>query len=115
MSRVADRQLLADLIAQATVDQEQGLARWSKKLTALVDRAMGRMGHSPPCRVNLDGLRELIVEAIEQSTGVGVAEHYPLAFQTLDGKIYRFVTIEMREVHLDASPYVASVVVLHEE
>lgn len=113
ISRSAAVRLLGDVIAQAAVDQDQGLSAWSKKLRDLVDRTLVAMGVEPPNRVSLDGLIELF-EDIE-TPSIGDAHRYPIAFRTPAGVLLRFVTVEREAVAFGEEKYTAVVVSLHEE
>ncbi len=113
-TRNEDRRLLHDLIAQATVDNEQGRASYSKKLNALMDRVLSRMGHTGPSRVNLEGLEDLLTEAAEDEPGD--ARHFPLVFRTSHGVVWRWVTIDVEAVSaFGDEAYRAAVITLHEE
>lgn len=113
ISRSAAVRLLADVIAQSAVDQDQGRSTWSKKLRELVDQTLGAMGVEPPNRVNLDGLIELFEEI--ETPAIGDAHRYPIAFRTPAGVLLRFVTVEREAVVFGEEKYTAVVITLHEE
>lgn len=115
LNRAADRRLIGDLIAQAAVDQDQGLLQFSKKLERLIGAVMERLGHEPPNRVNLSGLIDLIEESIPPNTP-GKGRGYPLVFRTTtNGLTYRWVTVGLEPVQIKGEEYTAMVVDLHEE
>jgi hypothetical protein len=114
ISRAQDRRLLGELIAQAAVDQDQGLLQFSAKLERLIASVMERIGHAPPSRVSLDGLADLLEEAVGADEP-GRGNRYPLAFRAPSGLLYRWVTVELDEVAIKGEKYTAAVIELHDE
>lgn len=112
-SRAAAQRLLADLIAQATVDNEEQRLDWSPKLRQIAEKVLDRMGFTPPSRVTFEGLAGLLEEAA--GDGDGREQRYPLVFRAPGQTVYRWVTVELDEVMIKGESYTAMVIELHPE